>query len=90
MLHDEVREIRELKAIQSNSSDNYVKKMYIIYFSLTLMKTKVYQRRNIKEEFFWNKESRKHKIMDILEEKEIHVSKPHNSRLFKGKNSIFL
>lgn len=40
-----------------------------IYLNLVLMKTKSYQRRNIKEEKVWNQESIMHKLMDILEVK---------------------
>ena len=41
-----------------------VKKMFIIYLSIVLMKTNTYQRRK-------NLESRMYKVMDILEVNEI-------------------
>lgn len=50
-----------------------MKKMFIIYLSLVLMKKKTYQRRNIKEEKVWNQEPRMHKLMDVLELKEVNL-----------------
>lgn len=51
--------------------EKHVEKMFIVYLSLVLMKTKAYQRINIKEGKVWNHESRTHKFIDILKVNEI-------------------